>query len=163
MKVRNPPKLRIRVLLVRRSLIKDSNKRACAHTIQLFKHKLILEEALLNSTIGEALSEVTSTLGKVSNDTEVDKVETMMRALGEMTETVSDISSALSTAHLLSDYDIDSDDLNSELDQLLMHSATARTASSSTMSFAGSKNVIVAPIAPSDELIASRGGEFAPG
>lgn len=162
MKAHIPPKSRIRLLLVRRSLIKDSSQRIYVHTVQLFKHKLILEEALLNSTIGDALSDVTSTLRQVSNINEVGRVETMMSALEEMTDTVSDISSALSTAHLHSDFDVDSDELDDELD-LLMQSATARTALSSSISVTGSRNDIVAPLAPNSELTRRDGGDFAPG
>lgn len=114
-KVPKPPRHRIRGLLMQCKLLDNNLKSIANHTTSIFRHKLTLEQAMLNISMGESLKETVDALG--ATNVSVDKIDDMSEALTNMTDAVCEISEALS-ANQISDFEIDDDELNAELLEL---------------------------------------------
>lgn len=138
-KLPRPPRHRIRALLMQCKLLDNNLKSIANHTTSIFRHKLTLEQAMLNLTMGESLKETVDALG--ATNVSVDKIDDMSEALTNMTDAVCEISEALS-ANQISSFEIDEDELNAELLELC-------------------EPELELPVAPTEPLVASASAEDA--
>ena len=104
---------KVRHLLIQRKLLTNQISNVQSNIVSIFNHQLILEQAMLNCSIGDSLND---TVVALSTTTEVHAAfEELSVALESMSNTVCEVSESLSSSVSCDNIDVDNIDLDEEL------------------------------------------------